>query len=125
MAQQVLFSGAVLPPHRAGHLTQTEAAKHVAPAAPTMRERVFAEIEEQGVFGRTNDEISVRLGMLLQTVCGRVRELQGNDDAGLPRRIVDSGHRRKTRWGCEATVWIAVSHKRQEKSGECVPSVVP
>ena len=107
MSQAMLFSGAVLPPHRIGHDTQTAAAARVCSEAPSMRSRIYADICSQGRCGRTNDEIAASLGMLIQTVCGRVRELQGSEFAGLPRRIVDSGMRRKTRTGCSAIVWVA------------------
>lgn len=62
------------PPHR-GRATQVIAADKVKPAAPSMRARVLAFIGESGASGATRQEIADGLGMLIQTVCGRVSEL--------------------------------------------------
>ncbi len=97
------------PAYRTGHDTQAAAALSVREHAGGMREKVWQFIAARGSEGATNEEIANGLGMKIQTVCGRVNELQGISEKGLPRRIVDSGARRKTSSGCSAKVWVAAN----------------
>tara|TARA_A100001201_G_scaffold79739_1_gene71248 strand:- start:528 stop:818 length:291 start_codon:yes stop_codon:yes gene_type:complete len=62
----------------------------------TKREQVYELIKTQS---STNYEISDELNMPLSSVCARCRELQELNLVG------DSGLRRKTKYGKDATVW--------------------
>lgn len=89
----------VQPPARAGHVTQLGAARAVAGRAPGMRERVFEFIRSQ-LAGAINEEIAAALGMKIQTVCGRVNELQQQG-----RVAWTPGEYRDTSAGVKAKVW--------------------
>lgn len=82
-------------PYRKESRTSREAAKSVRPTAP-QRARVFdALLARQS----TMHEVAERLGIPLQSVCGRCSELR---DEGL---IEDSGETRLTQYGKPAVVW--------------------
>lgn len=100
-AQRMLFDDRPvvrepLPPHN-GTRTSVAAARSVQPKAGTVRARVLDFVRQRG--DATNYEIVEGLGLLLQSVCGRVNELKA---AGLVR---DSGKTRLTPSGREAIVW--------------------
>jgi len=92
-----------IPAYRPGNETQEAAAKAIAPNASGLREQIYHLILASD--GLTNEEIANGLGIKLQTVCGRVNELQGS--RGLPARIEWSGEYRNTSSGCRAKVWRA------------------
>ena len=62
----------------------------------TKREQVFNFIKTQPSF---NEQIAYELGMVLSSVCARVRELQ------VLNLIEDSGKRVTTQYGRKAIVW--------------------
>lgn len=89
-----------LPPHEDTG-TSLAAAHSMADAAPSIRARVYAEIDGSGMLGITDDELEMTLRMRHQTVSARRRELV------LLGLVQDSGCVRKTRSGRKATVWIS------------------
>lgn len=91
-------------PYAKGSDTSRAAAKRVGKWVSEQRTDVYRCIVRAGNTGRTWDEISVELD-LSPTANGRVTELR---DSG---HICDSGIRRKTRRGSNATVWIATPIK--------------
>ena len=76
--------------------TSQEALATIKPKIKTKREMVYDLIKLKAL---TNYEISDELDMPLSSVCGRCRELQ---ELNL---VVDSGLRRKTKYGKQAIVW--------------------
>jgi predicted transcriptional regulator len=88
-------------PHQRTSETSREAAERIAPAAPTLRDRVLGVLRAAGLEGLTDEEITLRLGMSPSTQRPRRIELVA---AGLVR---DSGRTRHTASGRRATVWIA------------------
>lgn len=90
-----------IPAYRPGNETQRAAALAIRHKAISLREKVyqFIAIREQGA---TNEEIADSLGMKIQTVCGRVNELQKE------RRLIHDGEYRVTSSNCKAKVWKAV-----------------
>lgn len=86
------------PAARTGQITQQAAAASVAYRAPSMREKVLAYIKAR-TQGATNEEISDALKMKIQTVCGRVNELQKLN------AIEWRGELRATESGVQAKVW--------------------
>lgn len=74
--------------------TSIAAAERIASDAPTLRGKVYTAIVEAGEAGVTRQEICDRLGMKLQTVCGRVFELKEfglvyeGEEAREGRRVV-------------------------------------
>ena len=76
--------------------TSQEALATIKPKIKTKREEVYEFIKFQA---STNYEIADELDMPLSSVCGRVRELQVLD------LVIDSGLRRKTKYGKQAIVW--------------------
>ena len=76
--------------------TSQEALVTIKPKIKTKREQVYDLIKLNSL---TNYEISDELDMPLSSVCGRVRELQVLD------LVIDSGLRRKTKYGKQAIVW--------------------
>jgi hypothetical protein len=57
---------------------------------------------DRGIEGATIDELSIATGVSTQSVCPAVHQLRKQNV------VIDSGHRRKTRLGRNAIVWIAV-----------------
>lgn len=90
------------PPARRGQETQAAGAAAIAPEARRIRGMVLYHIAGRGAEGATNEEIAVALHLRLQTVCGRVNELQGTG------QVVDSGRRRAGASGVPAKVWVTV-----------------
>ena len=76
--------------------TSQEGLATIKPKIKTKREEVYDLIKLNAL---TNYEISDELDMPLSSVCGRVRELQVLD------LVIDSGLRRKTKYGKQAIVW--------------------
>ena len=76
--------------------TSQEALATIKPKIKTKREQVYDLIKLNAF---TNYEIADELDMPLSSVCGRVRELQVLD------LVIDSGLRRKTKYGKQAIVW--------------------
>tara|TARA_R110001606_G_scaffold33554_1_gene100001 strand:+ start:200 stop:496 length:297 start_codon:yes stop_codon:yes gene_type:complete len=76
--------------------TSQQALTTIKPKIKTKREMVYDLIKLNAL---TNYEISDELDMPLSSVCGRVRELQVLD------LVIDSGLRRKTKYGKQAIVW--------------------
>ena len=76
--------------------TSQEGLATMKPKIKTKREQVYDLIKLNAL---TNYEISDELDMPLSSVCGRVRELQVLD------LVIDSGLRRKTKYGKQAIVW--------------------
>jgi len=64
------------------------------------RRRILAYIQSQGAEGATADQISLALGIIMNTVSGRCTELKA---AGL----VDTAGKRPTRTGSPASVLVA------------------
>jgi len=82
--------------------TSHAAAAGVLPKTGTQRRRVYDYILAQALRGATIDEIEEGMGVPVQAVGPRRRELE---DAGL---IIDGGKTRKTRNGQDAIAWVAV-----------------
>ena len=76
--------------------TSQEALATIKPKIKTKREQVYDLIKLNAL---TNYEIADELNMPLSSVCGRCRELQ---ELNL---VIDSGLRRKTKFGKQAIVW--------------------
>lgn len=70
--------------------------------AGSIRKSVYDAIAQSGVLGMTDDDIELRLHRSHQSVSS-ARHTLGAD--GL---IEDSGRRRRTRYGRQATVWVTV-----------------
>lgn len=80
--------------------TQREAAVAVFPRSGTQRWRVLQALAQAGSFGATDEEISEKLGMGLNTVRPRRLELH---EMGY---VIDSGRRRPTALNHLAAVWL-------------------
>ena len=98
---------APLPAYRPSEVTQRAAAADVAPYCEGLRGRILEFIQARGERGATNEEISDEMKLRLQTVCGRVNELQGDERRGFSVLVVCGGYR-KTKSGSTAKVWVAV-----------------
>lgn len=88
------------PPH-SGTATSIAAARSIRPVAATLRERVFAFVDKQGMHGATAEEIERALKMSGNTVRPRILELRA------AKRMFDRGNTRETQSGRQATVWVA------------------
>lgn len=90
-----------LPSNRkAPRKTSRTAARIIAPAAPTLRERVLAYIAARGEDGATDEEGEDATGLKPQAYTPRRWEL------AKMGAVVDSGRRRPTRSGASAAVWV-------------------
>jgi len=76
--------------------TSKQALATIKPKIKTKREQVYNLIKLNAL---TNYEIADELDMPLSSVTGRCRELQ------VLNLVVDSGTRRKTKYGKQAIVW--------------------
>ena len=76
--------------------TSQDALATIKPKIKTKREQVYDLIKLNAL---TNYEISDELDMPLSSVTARCRELQ------VLNLVVDSGKRRKTKYGKQAIVW--------------------
>lgn len=90
-----------LVPHVQGSDTSREAAESMEPHAGTLEARVLEAIRFSCSAGLTDDEVEQLLGLSHQTTSARRRALV------IRGLVKDSGRRRKTRSGRNATVWIA------------------
>jgi len=97
--QYPLFGG--LPPHQKKSRTSREAAIRAEKNVRTVLHRVLLFYQSQGRVGATNDEVSFSLGIPIQTICARKRELE------IQGFIVPANRTRKTRCGRLAEVYIA------------------
>ncbi|MCP4677693.1 MAG: hypothetical protein GY854_19690 [Deltaproteobacteria bacterium] len=88
------------PPHQQHSDTSRGAAVAVASKASKQRAQVYAHILSKGNNGATDEEIGTALDLGGNSVRPRRRELV------IAGRVVDSGHRRKTTTGRDATVWV-------------------
>lgn len=89
-----------IPPFAQGSDTSRAAAESMRSEAAVLRDRIFRTIEKAGERGMTCDEVELRLTLTHQTASARVNELMNTG------HIVDSQHRRDTRSGRKAIVWI-------------------
>ena len=76
--------------------TSKKALASIKPKIKTKREQVYDFIKLKPL---TNYEISDELEIPLSSVCARVRELQ------VLNLVIDSGLKRKTKYGKDAIVW--------------------
>lgn len=80
--------------------TSIEAARAIQPHMSRLRAMVFAYFSTRGKIGATDEEVQQELHMPANTERPRRIELER---MGL---IVDSGEKRKTRAGRNASVWV-------------------
>lgn len=80
--------------------TSMEAADHIEPRAPLLRDRVLASVEAAGRDGATVVETANREGLDRMSIQPRFTELY------LAGKITDSKRRRKNPSGVNAIVWI-------------------
>lgn len=85
-----------------GTVTSRAAARSMEPIADGCRAQVLAALKKAGPNGLTREEISLDLGMPIQNVTGRVRELIILNRAREPLNV------RKTSTGRAAKVVVAV-----------------
>lgn len=90
-------------PFQSTSKTSRDAAIKARPKAPGDRAGILGYVLGLGAFGATNEEISIALGIKIQTVCPRVKELRESGD------LVPAGEKRITVSRAEANVWV---HKR-------------
>ena len=87
-------------PHARDSKTSEAAAARATPTAKSNRRMIFEFLQRVG--GATDDEIEEMFDLLHQTASARRRELV------LQGMVCDSGHKRPTRSGSEATVWEVI-----------------
>ena len=83
--------------------TSKKALASIKPKIKTKREQVYDLIKLNPL---TNYEISDELEIPLSSVCARVRELQ------VLNLVIDSGLKRRTKYGKDAIVWEKKSSKQ-------------
>jgi hypothetical protein len=88
-------------PFAHGSDTSREAAERIDPHSGELADRVLAALRAAGRNGATCDELEVSLALKHQTVSARIRHLV------LSGFVLDSNHRRQTRSGRAAVVWIS------------------
>ena len=86
--------------------TSHDAQLSLRPVLPHLEQRVWEQIVKQGTYGMTCDELEQFLDLSHQTASARCTALYHKG------RIVDSGHRRRTRSGRGAIVWLAHGEDR-------------
>ena len=91
------------PPYQAGSDTSEDAADAIEPDAATVRGIVLEAIRSAGRNGLTDEEMQIALEMNPNTQRPRRRELV------MKGLVADSGHRRPTSTGRNATVWATAS----------------
>lgn len=91
------------PPAARGSETSREAAQRIQGGANRLRARVLAWFIDRGPAGGTDEEAQLALAMKTQTETPRRNELM---KMGL---LVDSGRRRPTSSGRQATVWVVAT----------------
>jgi len=95
-------------PHVAGSETSRQAAEGIEAHVGRLQELVLEYIKGCGPSGATDEQISLGLGLHTDTTRPRRVELR---NLGLVR---DSGQRRKTSSGRQATVWVAADAGGEE-----------
>ena len=80
--------------------TSVAAGRAIAPAAATLRARVFQYLMQREAKGATLDEMEEALQMPGNTLRPRRKELE---TMGI---VIDSGAKRPTRTGKQAIVWV-------------------
>lgn len=80
--------------------TSRDAAIKARPKAPGDRAGILGYVMGLGTFGATNEEVSIALGIKIQTVCPRMKELRESGD------LIWSGEKRITTSRSEANVWV-------------------
>lgn len=88
-------------PYKRDSETSRMAAETSRPKAPCYRTAILGFVVGRGAQGATNEEISEALGIKIQTVCPRMKELREAD------LVVDAGRQRPTQSGRMAVVWVA------------------
>jgi hypothetical protein len=104
-------NGAPLPAYVAGSDTSFLAAEAVASKVTEYQQRVLNVALSAGTRGVTCDEVEAILDMPHQTISARINELMKarkprGEEEERPQMLFDSGARRKTRHGQQATVWV-------------------
>lgn len=87
-------------PYKRDSETSRAAAEQSRPKAPSYRAACLGFVYGRARAGATNEEVATALGMKIQTVCPRMKELR---ETG---QLVDSAMRRATESGRDAVVWI-------------------
>lgn len=95
-------------PYIRGSRTSKAAARDAEAKAPSKRVQVLALLLHRGEAGCTDHQIAETLEMPPSTARPRRVELV---EMGL---VVDSGKRRETPYGSEATVWVADIHSEDQ-----------
>lgn len=95
------------PPSVRGSDTSEAAADSVKHDAKHLRAACYVHVLASGDVGVTCDEVEVIMNGRHQTISPRIRELVSEG------RIIDSGRRRKTRSGRNATIYIATVNAPQ------------
>jgi len=90
-------------PYQAHSAPSRAAADAVAPRAPTARQAVLRALRAAGRAGLTDEQVADRTGLREGTARARRVKLV---ELGC---VTDSGQRRPTTSGCQATVWVAVA----------------
>jgi hypothetical protein len=99
-----------VPPHQRQSDTSRAAAISKLETANTERAKVYRHIRQQGSYGATDEEIADAIGDPTRNTAGpRRRELV------IAEVVEDSGQRRQTRRGRQATVWVAVAREPQQE----------
>lgn len=103
--------GAPIPAYVAGSDTSFLAAEAVASKVTQYQKLVLDVALSAGTRGVTCDEVEAILGMPHQTISARINELMKahkprGEEEERPQMLFDSGERRKTRHGQQATVWV-------------------
>ena len=93
--------------------TSAQALASVIPAGPTIRQRIYTYIEDQGTLGATADQIEAALGIQGSTVRPRLRELEFN-----LQLIFLTGYTRLTRRGRKACIYVARTQMQLKQGGE-------
>ena len=88
-------------PYKRDSDTSIAAATKARPKAPAYRTAILGYLVGRGALGATNEEISLAMGIKIQTVCPRMKELR---EAGT---VVAAGAWRPTESGRDAVVWVA------------------
>jgi hypothetical protein len=111
--QGMLFNpdGAPIPAYVAGSDTSFLAAEAVASKVTQYQRLVLDVALSAGTRGVTCDEVEAILNMPHQTISARINELMKvhkprGEEEERPQMLFDSGERRKTRHGQQATVWV-------------------